>query len=405
MNDLAALIIAGNDYPAGSSQPAHQLSIHGKIALRHSVDILGKYCAYVCILETHKEGGELAEEILSVATDLATLPSRSPKFILLHDASRPLLFERTIEDMTDSLARGCPLAIAGSRIEDTLWLDSEIRCCSGELSCLQTPEGLSLNLLVEMLHWRRAHSFDSASPAIIGWNWRRLVPKVITQMSNPKITLPEDLASIEGVLKFGQPRLSPSISKLRGLHVLVLGGSGGIGQACLRMLEEAGATFHAPSRRELDLSRLPVFEDLRCYHAVLHSAGAYEGTAEEITRVNFLSCVDLLACAERTEWTGSIVFISSSSSTWGRPGIPYYSASKAALNALVEAESGRLASKGILINAIAPGKVDTRLQATINPNLPTDSMITPEYVARAISSYLSTTISGKITYIRKGFDH
>lgn len=402
MKNFAAIIIAGNDKPMGSSLPTHRLRIHGKDAIDYSVEILEKHCGYVSILETHKERGELADEIYSVASALATLPSRSLNFILLHDASRPLLSEDTVEEMIQALTNGLPIVVAGSRIQDTLWINAEPS--SKENFCLQTPEGLSLDLLLEILHWRRIHPIDSASPTIIAWLWRRLAPQIIPQRSNPKIKSIEDLAAIEGILKFGQLQSAQLMPDLRGLHILVLGGSGGIGKACIKMIKESGATFDAPTRSELNLDKRPAFDNLGRYHAILHSAGAYEGDADEILRVNFLSCVDLLSCAERTGWTGNIVFVSSSSSTWGRPGIPYYSASKAALNALVEAESDRLAAKGIIINAIAPGKVDTRLQSIINPHLTPEFMITPEYVARVASSYMTTKSFGNIIYVRKGFD-
>lgn len=121
-------------------------------------------------------------------------------------------------------------------------------------------------------------------------------------------------------------------------------------------------------------------------------------------KVNFDSFVRLVKLAEEQNWKGNIVALSSTASTYGRKGIPLYSASKSALNAYIEARHEELKAKGIYLNAIAPAKVDTRLQEVINPNTPKSEMMTPEYVADYVLRYIDTNVSGHIIYLRVGFD-
>ncbi|MCX6357125.1 MAG: SDR family NAD(P)-dependent oxidoreductase, partial [Candidatus Aureabacteria bacterium] len=62
---------------------------------------------------------------------------------------------------------------------------------------------------------------------------------------------------------------------------------------------------------------------------------------------------------------GRIINISSLSGTKGGKGQANYAASKAGLNALTRAAALELASRGITVNAVAPGIVSTEMSATI----------------------------------------
>jgi NAD(P)-dependent dehydrogenase (short-subunit alcohol dehydrogenase family) len=67
---------------------------------------------------------------------------------------------------------------------------------------------------------------------------------------------------------------------------------------------------------------------------------------------------------------GSIVLISSIAATVPLPGMPAYTASKAALSGLVLSLAGEGARRGVRANVVAPGLIDTplgRLSAQANP--------------------------------------
>lgn len=102
--------------------------------------------------------------------------------------------------------------------------------------------------------------------------------------------------------------------------------------------------------------------------------------------------------------SGSIINISSISAIDGNPGQLVYSSSKAALLAATKTMSAELAQKGIRVNALAPGVIDT----TMNAVIPQETIIkqlaksdlkrkgTPNEVAGAIL-YLVSDFSSYVT--------
>jgi 3-oxoacyl-[acyl-carrier protein] reductase len=64
---------------------------------------------------------------------------------------------------------------------------------------------------------------------------------------------------------------------------------------------------------------------------------------------------------------GRIINIASQLAYKGAPGLVHYCASKAGVLGLTRALALELASEGVLVNAIAPGLVDTRLNDSLTP--------------------------------------
>jgi len=58
---------------------------------------------------------------------------------------------------------------------------------------------------------------------------------------------------------------------------------------------------------------------------------------------------------------GRVIIVSSSASTHPLPGLSVYSATKSGLNALARAWAAELGPKGITVNAVSPGPVDTEM--------------------------------------------
>jgi NAD(P)-dependent dehydrogenase (short-subunit alcohol dehydrogenase family) len=59
---------------------------------------------------------------------------------------------------------------------------------------------------------------------------------------------------------------------------------------------------------------------------------------------------------------GSVILNTSTLSTQGRPYVSVYSATKAAIRSLARSLTAELTKKGIRVNAMAPGLIDTDLQ-------------------------------------------
>jgi 3-oxoacyl-[acyl-carrier protein] reductase len=107
---------------------------------------------------------------------------------------------------------------------------------------------------------------------------------------------------------------------------------------------------------------------------------------------------------------GRIVNISSTSGETGLPGQVNYSAAKAGLIGATKALAKEVARKGILVNAVAPGLIDTEM----TKDLPLEEMLkmvplkrtgTPDEVAGAVSFLCSadaTYITGQVISVNGG---
>lgn len=110
----------------------------------------------------------------------------------------------------------------------------------------------------------------------------------------------------------------------------------------------------------------------------------------------FRLCRAVLRPMLRQRW-GRIVNVSSVAGVMGNPGQSNYSAAKAGLIGLTKALSREVAGRGITVNAVAPGFVETDMTASLDPRVreralaqvPVGRMGTPEEVAAAVAFLVS----------------
>lgn len=183
-------------------------------------------------------------------------------------------------------------------------------------------------------------------------------------------------------------------------NVLVTGAARGIGEATARRLAEEGAKVFVLDRpADIDaaanlaraIGGVPVGVDITDpeagaklaaiaeehggFHAVVHNAGVTRDKTlarmdtdrwNLTVDVNLGAVLRLLAALEpHMNDGGRIVLLSSVAGIAGNFGQTNYGASKAGLLGVLAHEAPRLAKKGIAINAIAPGFIETRMTAAI----------------------------------------
>lgn len=187
-----------------------------------------------------------------------------------------------------------------------------------------------------------------------------------------------------------------------GKTVLVVGGSSGIGNGMARAFLSRGAEVHVIGTRPtaddyagedgsdlsgVHYSALDVTDDdaVAAYRPafarldvlvlsqglVVYGRKEFDmATFRHVTDVNLMS---VMACAMRfqsmlTESRGAVVIVSSVAAFLATRGNPAYNASKAGVNGLVRNLAQAWAGKGIRVNAIAPGLVETKLTRITTDN-------------------------------------
>ncbi|HLS19677.1 MAG TPA: 3-oxoacyl-[acyl-carrier-protein] reductase [Paracoccaceae bacterium] len=229
---------------------------------------------------------------------------------------------------------------------------------------------------------------------------------------------------------------------LTGKTALVTGASGGIGSAIAKTLHGAGASvaLHGTRREALEALAAELGErahvtpaDLSDPEApaelakaaseamggldiLVNNAGLTRDNLflrmsleewERVLQVNltagFLLSKAALRGMMRARW-GRIVNITSIVGHTGNPGQGNYSAAKAGLTAMTKSLASEVASRGITVNCVAPGFIETAMtdelneeqRARIMSQIPTGRMGSPEDCAAAVL-YLASQEAGYVT--------
>lgn len=220
---------------------------------------------------------------------------------------------------------------------------------------------------------------------------------------------------------------------MKGKIAIVTGAAKGIGRATAIELAEKGAKVYANGRsleslndilaeaKEKGLDIVPLPFDVSKEKEVIASIGSvahidylvnnaavcphisYENTTEELWDLIFsVNVKGTFFCTKyalrKMEGQGcGIVNISSGAGKTGGAfvGMPY-ATSKAAINNMTMAFAKKMASKGIRVNAISPGFVETRIldempipRDVIRADIPLGRIGTPQEIAKFVSFVLS----------------
>ena len=167
---------------------------------------------------------------------------------------------------------------------------------------------------------------------------------------------------------------------------VVTGGGTGIGRAVCELLAESGydvvalgldsdpdlpaavvfrrvdVTDTAQSVAALPENR-PVAALVNCAGMLRHEREWETEAFEEVMRVNLTAGFSLSnALLDRLEAAGgAVVNVASMWAIFGSPGAPAYTASKAAVAAVTRSQAVAWASRGVRVNSVAPGWVETRI--------------------------------------------
>lgn len=100
------------------------------------------------------------------------------------------------------------------------------------------------------------------------------------------------------------------------------------------------------------------------------------------------------AAVTRLSRGGSIVAVSSINATLAAPGVAAYAGAKGAVDALVRQLALDQASRGIRVNAVAPGLIDTGQFVDAGSGYPRGEAVTEKEVAEAVAFLAGSAASG-----------
>ncbi len=218
----------------------------------------------------------------------------------------------------------------------------------------------------------------------------------------------------------------------QALKVFVTGGSRGIGKAIAHRFSLDGHDVWTPTRLELDLSDPEQVQRFLSNHrldvdVLVHCAGINilaplaEITPENWRRIldtNLTSALLLIQAAMphmAAKGWGRIALISSIYSYLTRSERGAYGASKAGLNSLARTTALEYADRGVLVNAICPGFVDTDLTRQNNSpdrikeiisSIPLGRLATEDEIAGTVAYLCSdrnTYLTGQTLVVDGGF--
>jgi len=228
---------------------------------------------------------------------------------------------------------------------------------------------------------------------------------------------------------------------------LVTGGAGGMGLAIVERLARDGfqtvmvdrdgplAETETQALREagldvtcrvLDLTDeaavRQLVQSLPPLHALVNNAGIFDerrffevsnADFRRAYEVNLIAVATLTQEAARTMPAGARIVNIASRAYLGAKNHPHYVASKAAVVGYTRASAMELAPRGILVNAIAPGLIDTPILRALTPDRlaqqlalqPTGKAGRPQDIAQAVSFLVSAQtdfITGQVLFVDGG---
>jgi NAD(P)-dependent dehydrogenase (short-subunit alcohol dehydrogenase family) len=210
------------------------------------------------------------------------------------------------------------------------------------------------------------------------------------------------------------------MESLRGQHVVVTGAGGALGASVCAALVASGAAVTAADLRrttldalraelgqperlmvaEADVSSTAVERGTGAIDAVVHCVGGYAGAAlvesddevfERMMQLNYFAAARVLRASLRRmlpRGAGRVVVVCGLAAERPAPGAAAYGASKAALAHLVGSAAAECNGRGVTVNAVMPGMMDTPANRAAMPTADATRWVPTMTVAKAIAALL-----------------
>lgn len=445
----AIILASGVGERLGYQIPKQFVKVAGKTLVEHTVDIFERNKQIdEIIIVVHPLYHHLMQEILlknqyakitrvlkggETRSESSYIGIRSIKeddaFVLIHDAVRPLLTHRIINECVDALYTYDAVDVAIPAV-DTIIEVTEERIIESipprkKMMRGQTPQAFKVGLI------KKAHQLacqeEEEVPVtddcglVLRYNLADVFV-VYGEEQNIKITYPEDIFLADKIFQtksFEVPN-DTSLEQLDNKVVVVFGASRGIGQSVMNLAMQNGACAYGFSRSNgVDIAHIEqihkvlheVYKKAGRIDCVINTAGVLnmgkveERAIEDIKReieINYMGSLYVVKASipYLKESQGSLALFTSSSYTRGRSLYSIYSSTKAAIVNLVQGLAEELLHDKVRINAINPERTATPMRFQNFGKELENTLLKPEKVATATLKVLLSDLTGQVFNIR-----
>jgi len=340
-----------------------------------------------------------------------------PSIVLIHDSVRPFV-------SADILINNARLAITHGAVDtcipstDTL-VHSEDRISIKSIPHRehfyrgQTPQSFSYSLILQA-HRETSHK-DASDDCRLMIERGHKVFLAQGDEQNIKITSELDLFLAEQLFRLRRMKASSTQSSLAGKRYVVIGGTGGIGSAISKELDQKGASVTPLSRTtplKLDVQNRDsieeVFAKMGELDGLIYAAGYLcvaplsKLTVSQIEQTLDVNLKGMILCikAAKLKANAHLITIASSSFTKGRKDASVYSCAKAGVVNFTQALAEE--RPDLFVHTVIPQRTRTQMRLSNFPDEDPDELLSPKQVADTVLQLLMDTSStGMIVEVRK----
>ena len=453
---IGVILAGGTGSRVGMSIPKQLLKIAGKPVMEHTLAIFQEAAAIDEIfIMMHPDHIATAEAMAtrfpkvtrvlngggtrndsSYAAIAALGEDADPNISLLfHDAVRPLLATRIINDLVAALDNHDAVDVAIPSADTIIEVDARNEIVDipdrSRLRRGQTPQAFHLGTLrAAYALARQDPHFAPADDCSVVLKYLPGVPIAVVNGSeqNMKITEPIDVFIADKLFQIGSTVAPPATDvqvysdKLAGKVLVVLGGSYGIGGDIVDLARGFGAHVRSFSRSQtqtdvadaadIEKALADTYAEFGRIDAVVLTAGILnrgrlaDVPMDEILqgiRVNYFAPVMTARLSQKylKETRGHLIFFTSSSYTRGRADYSVYSSTKAAVVNLAQALADEWSVDGIKVNTINPERAGTPMRTKAFGKEPEGSLLSSGAVALTTIDVMLSSLTGHVIDVRR----
>ena len=448
MKNIGIILAGGSGLRFSNVMPKQFVRIAGKTVLEHTIEIFEKHEKIdEIIIVIHPDYRVLFDNILLKhnykkisailnggktrleSTKAALVRAEDDDNVIIHDAVRPFLSHRIIDDCIAALNKYKAVDVAIPSADTIIHLNPDQTLESipirSEYWRGQTPQAFKAGVIRAAQQEAARHqdtTFTDDCGLVAKYSGEKTY--VVTgEENNIKITTPGDILIADRVFQVNMKSVDKrDLTGLKNEVIVIFGGNSGIGLEMKNIAEENGAHVYSASRSSgIDIADMrQVREFLRQVEkqadhidhivvtaGVLQRGKLYTFSEEQIlslVKTNYLGVINVLCSGyEHLKKTqGSCLLFSSSSYTRGRAFYGLYSSAKAAVVNLMQSTAEEWENDRIRVNVIVPERTATKMRVENFGVEPPDTLLDPKVVAEKSLFALLSNTTGQIYEIKKG---